>query len=243
MWSLICLLNLVGTFLWSNMASWSFSPLVKFAWKMIKRNLVCATDYQRVSSNWSPLIAESPLITLIKRLSINDHYYTTINKHDSPCWTTQHSSSSIVYCSSKRHILGMCFFVPSFFFWLVPKFWRTKKILDVRAVPPQVTCPCGTSWCFRCGNDVHLPVACETVKRWEEKNRDEGGTGFSRKWSHFKGWLERGVERWRFHHEIWLTCSGFEDVSRCFWGSKMAKIRFWSVKDSYSTIWVGFFKP
>ena len=127
MWSLICLLNLVGTFLWSNMASWSFSPLVKFAWKMIKRNLVCATDYQRVSSNWSPLIAESPLITMIKRLSINDHYYTTINKHDSPCWTTQHSSSSIVYCSSKRHILGMCFFVPSFFFLARPEILADEK--------------------------------------------------------------------------------------------------------------------
>ncbi|CAL1136921.1 unnamed protein product [Cladocopium goreaui] len=38
----------------------------------------------------------------------------------------------------------------------------------------EVTCPCGTSWCFRCGNDVHLPVTCETVRRWEEKNRDEG---------------------------------------------------------------------
>eukprot|EP00435_Cladocopium_sp_Y103_P068850 s336_g32.t1 len=38
----------------------------------------------------------------------------------------------------------------------------------------EVMCPCGTSWCFRCGNDVHLPVACDTVRRWEEKNRDEG---------------------------------------------------------------------
>eukprot|EP00434_Breviolum_minutum_P001818 symbB.v1.2.001610.t1/scaffold89.1/size472826/14 len=38
----------------------------------------------------------------------------------------------------------------------------------------EVQCPCGTLWCFSCGNDVHLPVACGTVKRWEEKNRDEG---------------------------------------------------------------------
>mmetsp|Transcript_108527 Transcript_108527/g.305904 ORF Transcript_108527/g.305904 Transcript_108527/m.305904 type:complete len:510 (-) Transcript_108527:96-1625(-) len=37
----------------------------------------------------------------------------------------------------------------------------------------EVVCPCGTVWCFGCGTDAHLPVACDTVRKWEEKNRDE----------------------------------------------------------------------
>ncbi|CAJ1436964.1 unnamed protein product [Effrenium voratum] len=39
---------------------------------------------------------------------------------------------------------------------------------------PEVQCFCGCGWCFFCGNDLHAPVACDTVKSWEEKNRDEG---------------------------------------------------------------------
>uniref|UniRef100_A0A7S0ABC2 RBR-type E3 ubiquitin transferase n=1 Tax=Pyrodinium bahamense TaxID=73915 RepID=A0A7S0ABC2_9DINO len=39
----------------------------------------------------------------------------------------------------------------------------------------EVACPCGVVWCFGCGTDAHLPVSCETVRRWESKNRDEGG--------------------------------------------------------------------
>ncbi|CAK9029396.1 Probable E3 ubiquitin-protein ligase ARI10 (ARIADNE-like protein ARI10) (Protein ariadne homolog 10) (RING-type E3 ubiquitin transferase ARI10) [Durusdinium trenchii] len=43
------------------------------------------------------------------------------------------------------------------------------------AAGAEVSCrSCGTDWCFLCGNDVHRPVTCDTVKRWEEKNRDEG---------------------------------------------------------------------
>jgi len=38
----------------------------------------------------------------------------------------------------------------------------------------EVECACGTMWCFGCGTDAHLPVSCETVQKWEEKNRDEG---------------------------------------------------------------------
>ncbi|CAE7265113.1 ARI7 [Symbiodinium natans] len=38
----------------------------------------------------------------------------------------------------------------------------------------EVQCPCGLVWCFACGNDVHKPVQCETVKLWEAKNRNEG---------------------------------------------------------------------
>jgi len=37
----------------------------------------------------------------------------------------------------------------------------------------EIICPCGTTWCFDCGTDAHLPVPCETVKRWEEKDRVE----------------------------------------------------------------------
>jgi ariadne-1 len=38
----------------------------------------------------------------------------------------------------------------------------------------EVECTCGTTWCFGCGTDAHLPVSCDIVKKWEEKSRDEG---------------------------------------------------------------------
>jgi len=38
----------------------------------------------------------------------------------------------------------------------------------------QVNCPCGVIWCFGCATDSHLPVSCEFVRRWEEKNYDAG---------------------------------------------------------------------
>eukprot|EP00928_Gymnodinium_smaydae_P006462 TRINITY_DN12291_c0_g1_i3.p1 TRINITY_DN12291_c0_g1~~TRINITY_DN12291_c0_g1_i3.p1 ORF type:complete len:528 (+),score=111.05 TRINITY_DN12291_c0_g1_i3:36-1586(+) len=38
----------------------------------------------------------------------------------------------------------------------------------------EVECPCGLLWCFGCGTDAHLPVACDTVSKWQSKNRDEG---------------------------------------------------------------------
>lgn len=39
----------------------------------------------------------------------------------------------------------------------------------------EVHCRCGTLWCFGCRTDAHLPVACEVVRKWEDKNRNEGG--------------------------------------------------------------------
>jgi len=46
---------------------------------------------------------------------------------------------------------------------------------DISGSKREVNCPCGMVWCFGCGTDAHLPVSCETVRRWEGKNRDEGG--------------------------------------------------------------------
>mmetsp|Transcript_28250 Transcript_28250/g.65338 ORF Transcript_28250/g.65338 Transcript_28250/m.65338 type:complete len:508 (+) Transcript_28250:70-1593(+) len=43
--------------------------------------------------------------------------------------------------------------------------------LDAR----EVSCYCGIVWCYSCSTDAHLPVSCEIVKKWEEKNRDEEG--------------------------------------------------------------------
>eukprot|EP00927_Polykrikos_kofoidii_P079530 TRINITY_DN76305_c0_g1_i1.p1 TRINITY_DN76305_c0_g1~~TRINITY_DN76305_c0_g1_i1.p1 ORF type:complete len:533 (+),score=93.66 TRINITY_DN76305_c0_g1_i1:50-1600(+) len=37
----------------------------------------------------------------------------------------------------------------------------------------EVRCSCGFTWCFACGTDAHLPVSCDTVRKWEEKNRNE----------------------------------------------------------------------
>jgi len=39
----------------------------------------------------------------------------------------------------------------------------------------EVGCACGMVWCFGCGTDAHLPVSCETVHKWESKNRDSSG--------------------------------------------------------------------
>ncbi|CAE8721383.1 unnamed protein product [Polarella glacialis] len=39
----------------------------------------------------------------------------------------------------------------------------------------EVSCLCGTRWCFGCGADAHLPVSCDTVKKWEDKNKDSAG--------------------------------------------------------------------
>ncbi|CAD8125587.1 unnamed protein product [Paramecium sonneborni] len=42
-----------------------------------------------------------------------------------------------------------------------------KKILRPKDLSiTTVTCPCGTSFCFRCKNEFHLPVPCDMAKTW-----------------------------------------------------------------------------
>jgi len=35
---------------------------------------------------------------------------------------------------------------------------------------------CGTSYCFKCGNDYHAPTDCDTIKRWLTKCADDSET-------------------------------------------------------------------
>eukprot|EP01022_Parablepharisma_sp_SALTPOND_P033795 TRINITY_DN89656_c1_g1_i1.p1 TRINITY_DN89656_c1_g1~~TRINITY_DN89656_c1_g1_i1.p1 ORF type:complete len:507 (-),score=55.97 TRINITY_DN89656_c1_g1_i1:77-1507(-) len=37
----------------------------------------------------------------------------------------------------------------------------------------EVTCKCGCAFCFSCLNESHLPVPCETYKKWMDKNTSE----------------------------------------------------------------------
>lgn len=39
----------------------------------------------------------------------------------------------------------------------------------------EICCHCGTQWCFHCLTDSHLPVTCESVKKWQEKNKSDEG--------------------------------------------------------------------
>ncbi|CAD8125577.1 unnamed protein product [Paramecium sonneborni] len=50
-----------------------------------------------------------------------------------------------------------------------------KKILRPKDLSiTTVTCSCGTSFCFRCKNELHLPVPCDMAKKWvSEINKNE----------------------------------------------------------------------
>lgn len=37
-----------------------------------------------------------------------------------------------------------------------------------------ILCSCGNEWCFECSNDVHHPVSCDIVKKWNQKAVNEG---------------------------------------------------------------------
>lgn len=39
----------------------------------------------------------------------------------------------------------------------------------------EVMCDCGGSFCFKCGQESHLPADCEIRQKWEEKNNSESG--------------------------------------------------------------------
>lgn len=39
----------------------------------------------------------------------------------------------------------------------------------------EICCSCGFSWCFSCLRESHLPVACDTVKKWQMKNKSDEG--------------------------------------------------------------------
>ncbi|CAD8083219.1 unnamed protein product [Paramecium primaurelia] len=42
-----------------------------------------------------------------------------------------------------------------------------KKILKPKdSSLTTVTCPCGTQFCFRCKNELHIPVPCDMAKTW-----------------------------------------------------------------------------
>jgi ariadne-1 len=40
----------------------------------------------------------------------------------------------------------------------------------------NATCPCGTSFCVRCGVEPHAPVDCSLLTLWDEKNKNESET-------------------------------------------------------------------
>ena len=37
----------------------------------------------------------------------------------------------------------------------------------------MVACKCGNSFCFRCGEEDHLPTDCDNVKKWMEKEKND----------------------------------------------------------------------
>ncbi|TVU23613.1 hypothetical protein EJB05_25988, partial [Eragrostis curvula] len=47
---------------------------------------------------------------------------------------------------------------------------------EAGAAEPDVACSCGHSFCFRCGEEAHRPVTCETVRRWQAKNSSNAET-------------------------------------------------------------------
>lgn len=36
----------------------------------------------------------------------------------------------------------------------------------------NIECVCGESWCFKCGEEAHRPLNCETLKKWKNKDTD-----------------------------------------------------------------------
>ncbi|PAA77784.1 hypothetical protein BOX15_Mlig002420g1 [Macrostomum lignano] len=44
---------------------------------------------------------------------------------------------------------------------------------DTGGLVCRVTCRCGKSFCFACGNDWHEPIGCEMLRRWLQKNEGE----------------------------------------------------------------------
>jgi hypothetical protein len=41
---------------------------------------------------------------------------------------------------------------------------------------PRVDCTCGSSFCFSCGNESHIPATCATLRTWASKEVGEGET-------------------------------------------------------------------
>mmetsp|Transcript_38140 Transcript_38140/g.36501 ORF Transcript_38140/g.36501 Transcript_38140/m.36501 type:complete len:115 (-) Transcript_38140:507-851(-) len=37
----------------------------------------------------------------------------------------------------------------------------------------DVTCMCGFSFCFKCGQEFHQPAHCGLLQQWREKNQNE----------------------------------------------------------------------
>ncbi|KAK9833366.1 hypothetical protein WJX84_001950 [Apatococcus fuscideae] len=48
-----------------------------------------------------------------------------------------------------------------------------ESLLDTSNEAMDVTCKCGSSFCFNCKEEAHRPVDCETVKKWVIKNSAE----------------------------------------------------------------------
>jgi hypothetical protein len=41
-------------------------------------------------------------------------------------------------------------------------------------LPKEVTCKCGSKFCFVCGLPYHRPATCDVMHRWEQKKSSEG---------------------------------------------------------------------
>jgi ariadne-1 len=52
-------------------------------------------------------------------------------------------------------------------------------VVKSEMVQCSVKCKCGVSFCFKCGENMHEPVHCDIVERWENLVKTDGG---SRSW-------------------------------------------------------------
>ncbi|EGT47606.1 hypothetical protein CAEBREN_15615 [Caenorhabditis brenneri] len=50
-----------------------------------------------------------------------------------------------------------------------PADYCSKAVKVVNTGTRLITCPCGTIFCFTCGNDGHDPVSCRHLKLWQKK--------------------------------------------------------------------------
>lgn len=55
-----------------------------------------------------------------------------------------------------------------------PKCGRAVNIDGASA--QMISCACGHRFCFKCGEEAHLPASCQQVREWKKKSRDESET-------------------------------------------------------------------
>ncbi|XP_070497948.1 E3 ubiquitin-protein ligase ariadne-1-like [Chironomus tepperi] len=58
---------------------------------------------------------------------------------------------------------------------------KCNRVIKTEIAKVTVQCTCGLIFCFQCGIDLHEPVMCETVIKWEQLSKTES---LSSKWIH-----------------------------------------------------------